>query len=216
MGLVLLPVAVVVNVLDFATLGLLPDKLTDVPLDWSFAGMNPFMNIESETRTERKLVKSDKKMIDEKEEFLKKPLSGKTLQVSSSGASMDVGLDELGKADVSLIRLSALTTDIEKVTLAVNSDEKNAHKDLDVSRQLRSQLEQASVITAKYSSLAETDPTPEAVAALNLAAFSSDLVALSKLGFESESLRIEKKARSLMTEEQKTAFKNELDKALQL
>lgn len=216
LGLVLLPVAVVVNVLDFATLGLLPNKLTDVPLDWSFAGMNPFMNIESESRTERELVKSDKKLVDEKEEFLKKPFAGKTLQVSASEARIDVILDEHGKAEVSMIRLSALTTNIEKVTLKADNGEKSIQRDIDVSRQLRNQLENASIITGRYADLAATEPTPEAVAALDLKAFSTDLVALSKLGFESESLRIEKKARSLMTEDQRAAFNNELDKALQL
>jgi len=215
-GLLLLPVAIVVNVLDFVTLGLIPNSATDNLLDWSFTGMNPFLNFESEKRSERTLTKTDKKKIDEKEEFLKKPLAGHVMQVSSNGARIDVTLDEIGKAEFSLIRLSALTSNIEKITLDVNVDSKDTQKDIDVSRQLRSQLEQASVITKKYAAVVEKEPMADVFNSMDMTVFATDLVSLSKLGFESESLRIEKKAQSLMTEEQKLAFKGELDKALKL
>jgi hypothetical protein len=214
MGIVLLPIGVVVNVLDFATLGLLPNKLTDVLLDWSFAGMNPVLNIESEDRTERTLKNVAKKMIDEKDDFLKKPLANENLQVSSEGAHMDVTLDEFGKAEVSMIRLSALSSNIEKITLAVDTGDVNIQKDIDVSRQLRSQLHKASLITQKYAQLAAKDAKEVDIQSLNPTEFSRDLLRLAELGFESESLRIEKRAMVLMSEEQKTVFKYAMDLSL--
>lgn len=217
LGLVLLPLGVVVNILDVIPFfGMLPDKMTEPLLDWSFAGMNPFLNIESESRSERQLVKADKKLIDEKDEFLKKPMAGQPLRVDAGGARLDLTLDEHGKTELSMIRLSALTAELEKVSLAVNVDSKEVSREIDVSRQLRSQLGQASAITQKYAALAQTEATPESIRDLDLAAFSADLVSLSKLGFESESLRIEKKALSLMEEQQKAQFQAELDKALKL
>lgn len=216
MGIVLLPIGVVVNVLDFATLGLLPNKITDVLLDWSFAGMNPFLNLESENRTERTLKKADKKMIDKKEEFLKKPLANTELLVSSDGAHMNITLDEFGKAEVSMVRLSALSSNIEKIALAVEAGDIKAQKDIDVSRQLRSQLQKASLITKKYAKLAAKDINEVDIQTLDLIGFSTDLIRLSELGFESESLRIEKRALELMSEEQKAVFKYAMDPTLNL
>lgn len=216
MGIVLLPIGVVVNVLDFATLGLLPNKITDVLLDWSFAGMNPFLNLESENRTERTLKKADKKMIDKKEEFLKKPLANTELLVSSDGAHMNITLDEFGKAEVSMVRLSALSSNIEKIALAVEAGDIKAQKDIDVSRQLRSQLQKASLITKKYAKLAAKDINEVDIQTLDLIDFSTDLIRLSELGFESESLRIEKRALELMSEEQKAVFKYAMDPTLNL
>lgn len=49
---------------------------------------------------------------------------------------------------------------------------------------------------------------------IDLSAFAKDLMSLTKLGFEAESLRIEKKGLSLMSEGQKKIFKAEIDKAV--
>lgn len=215
MGVVLLPVAVVVNVLDFATLGLLPDRFTDAVLDSSFSGMNPFLNIESETRVERKLVKSDSKIVDEKEEYFVKPLSSQELSVSTgNGDGMQVMLDVNGKAEVSLVRLSTLSMNIENVILTVKSEDVTTQKDIDVSRQLRSQLVLASDVTNKYANLAKNNVKNEDIQNIDIDVFAKDLMSLTRIGFESESLRIEKKLKSLMLEDQKTEFDIAMDNAL--
>lgn len=49
---------------------------------------------------------------------------------------------------------------------------------------------------------------------LDIPAFASDLMKLNKLGFESESLKIEKGTMSVLSEEQKTTLKKEIDRLL--
>ena len=114
-GVAALPVAVVVNLTDFLLFGLVPNKFTDSLLDWSFSGMNPFLNIESEERTVRSVIKSDKKLLDEREEHLKKPLFNQEIIVASGDDdSMKITLDQNGKAEISLIRLSSISNNIER------------------------------------------------------------------------------------------------------
>ncbi|MBJ6749223.1 hypothetical protein [Geomonas anaerohicana] len=214
-GIVLLPVGVVVNVLDFALLGLIPNSITDSILDTSFAGLNPFMNIESDTRVERTEIKSEKKLLDEKDEFVKLPLANKEITVSSGdGATIPVLLDDNGKAEISLVRLSAVSDDIEKIIITAKSDDVVSKKDIDVSRMLRSQLQQASVITKKYANLVKKDVKGDDLKQVDIAVFAGDLMKLNKLGFEGESLRIERNAMSVMSDEQKTLLKKEIDKLL--
>ena len=62
-GIVMLPVAIVVNVLDFALLGLIPNRITDGAVDIAFSGLNPALNIESESRSENKVLKTYEKVI---------------------------------------------------------------------------------------------------------------------------------------------------------
>jgi hypothetical protein len=214
-GVALLPVGVVVNVLDIALLGLLPDSMTDSLLDMSFSGLNPFMNMESDSRTVRTQIASDKKLLDEKDEFIKMPLSSKEIIVSSGdGANIGVMLDENGKAEINLVRLTAVSDDIEKIAITATSENVSSKKDIDVSRMLRSQLQQASAITKKYANYLKTDVKGEEPGKIDIPVFANDLMKLNKLGFESESLRIERGAVSLMTEEQKGLLKKEIEKLL--
>ncbi|QXE89490.1 hypothetical protein KP001_13660 [Geomonas subterranea] len=214
-GVALLPVGVVVNLADFLLLGLIPNSITDSILDTSFAGLNPFMNIESTSRVERTEIKSDKKLLDEKDEFVKLPLVNKEITVSSGdGASIPVMLDENGKAEISLVRLSAVSDDIEKIIITAKSEDVVSKKDIDVSRMLRSQLQQASAITKKYANLAKKEVKGDDVKQLDIPIFATDLIKLNKLGFEGESLRIERSVMSVMSDDQKSLLKKEIDKLL--
>ncbi|QWV93958.1 hypothetical protein KP004_01840 [Geomonas oryzisoli] len=215
MGIALLPVGVTVNVLDFALLGLIPNSITDSILDTSFAGLNPFMNIESDSRVERTELKSEKKLLDEKDEFIRMPLANKEITVSSGdGANIAVKLDDNGKAEISLVRLSAVSEDIEKIIITAKSDDVVAKKDIDVSRMLRSQLQQASAITKKYANLVKKDLKGDDLKQIDITVFATDLMKLNKLGFEGESLRIERSAMSVMSDDQKNLLKKEIDKLL--
>ena len=90
----------------------------------------------------------------------------------------------------------------------------SGEKEIYVSRQLRGQLQQASVITKKYAGLALYDVNTRDIEKLDLSTFAKDLILLSELGFEAESLRIEKKVMSLMPEGQKRIFQAEMNKSL--
>ncbi|MBJ6799437.1 hypothetical protein [Geomonas propionica] len=49
---------------------------------------------------------------------------------------------------------------------------------------------------------------------IDIPIFATDLMKLNKLGFEGESLRIERSVLSVMSDEQKTLLKKEIDKLL--
>lgn len=127
---------------------------------------------------------------------------------------MSVMLDENGKAEISLVRLSAVSEDIEKIVITATSDNVSGKKEIDVSRMQRNQLQQASAITKKYANLVKKDVKGEDLKQIDIAIFANDLMKLNKLGFESESLRIERSAVSVMSEEQKNLLKKEIDKLL--
>jgi len=49
-GIVCLPFAVGYKIIDFVALGFIPDEQSNGFVSWSFAAMNPFMNVESKER----------------------------------------------------------------------------------------------------------------------------------------------------------------------
>ena len=69
-GLLVLPGAVVVNLADFFTLGLLPNSFTDSLLNVSFTGMNPFLNWESEKRSKSNMLSTETKEVDKRNEVI--------------------------------------------------------------------------------------------------------------------------------------------------
>ena len=64
-GIGVFPAAVVVNILDFASLGFIPNWMTDDMLDYSFAAMNPCLNAESDSRIVKRELRHEKKIVDQ-------------------------------------------------------------------------------------------------------------------------------------------------------
>lgn len=213
-GIAALPVAVTVNLVDFALLGLIPNSFTDALLDVSFAGLNPFLNIESASRFEKTAIKEEKKLIDEKEEFVKKPIAGGSLTVTAGTATTTRTLDANGKAELPLLSMgAALTEGADHLLLAAESEGAKATLQLDIGRQLGARLQQAGAITGKYREGALADLYGNG-AVPDVKAMATDIAALSRMGFEKESKGLEKRLLQLLKESEQAQLRKEIATAL--
>lgn len=214
-GIATLPVAVTVNMVDFLLLGLLPNSFTDTLLDVSFAGLNPFLNIESESRFKKEVLSEEKKLLDEKEEFVKKPLAGGTLTIAAGTAKTTHTLDANGKAEIPLLPIgSALTEGAEHLLLEAESEGTKATLQLDIGRQLEARIKQAAAITGKYGSALSAAASGDNGAVPDIKAMATDIAALSRLGFEKESKGLEKMLLQTLKDSDQGELRKEIVNAL--
>ena len=204
-GLVCIVGGVVVNVVDFALLGLLPNKLTDGPLDVGFAGLNPFMNIESDKRNERVLLKSEKTKLDSKTESLKMPFADGDIQLSYSDVSVNKVLNKNGKLAFDVFNLAEETgvTLSGDVTVTVTDEDATGVRTFRLPRQFSVQLQEAKNIISLYDSGAAAE-------SIDIEKAAKDVFYLASIGFDEESHRIESSLMKLLDEEKKA----ELSKAV--
>jgi len=214
MGVVLLPVAVVINLADFLTLGLIPNSATDTVLDWSFAGMNPFLNIESKTRTERSVIKQELKPLDEKDEYIKQPVANADLTVVAHGVRYDKKTDANGKARINMLELSQFDDGLDVVEFDARTKDITAKEELNVSRQLSARLLQASLVLKKYPAGEEKATVYPNGGTADTKALANDVAKLSQLGFEKESRKLEQAIMGVLREDDKAAFSAALNTEL--
>lgn len=146
-GIVSIVGGIVINVLDFALLGLLPNAMTDVPVAVGFAGINPFMNIESRNRVVSTPVSNDTVIMDETVDVTTTPLAGKTVTFMSGDlrVTSTTGKDGVVSAFVGSIVTPAST----ELTVAVEGMPEHDLK-VYVPRWIRKQADEAQTILAKY------------------------------------------------------------------
>jgi hypothetical protein len=75
-GTVCLPVLVLVRVIDFAGFGFVPDDNLDAFAGWTFAALNPLLNLESDTRLRRNEVSRETEELDREVRRELRPLAG--------------------------------------------------------------------------------------------------------------------------------------------
>jgi hypothetical protein len=176
---------VVINIVDFALLGLLPNNFTNGTLYVGFAGINPFMNIESKSRKELSVASELQKLLDERVERTVTPLTGQSLVVASKDVSHPLELDEKGEASLSLLELFETLPQSRELVFSVENDGVKTEERATLSRRLQSGLFQAKNLLAKY------DDAGEALDSLDVSLAARDILALSNLGFERESQQLE-------------------------
>ncbi|MCM8539882.1 MAG: hypothetical protein NE328_06355 [Lentisphaeraceae bacterium] len=146
MGIVLLPVAVVINLADFVLLGLIPDRITDNTLDMSFAGMNPGLNIESTERSENKILKTYEKIIHVGKDIKRVParltdvylVSGESFkEIAKTDDKGDLVIDLLSKEFLSKI------ADLRELSISVGKEKSEDKKTLVLARELSFNIKKA-------------------------------------------------------------------------
>lgn len=179
-GIGAIATGVVVNVLDFALLGLLPNSLTDKPLDVGFAGINPFMNIESRTRVEQKLVSEETAITDEKVEVTTLPLVGERVSFAfgDSSVTAETGQDGVATAFIGPV-LSAASASL---MMTVEGREE-ANRELYVPRRIRQQAAEAHAILGRYAGGLEN---------VDSESVEQDLARLEELGYHEYVRKIER------------------------
>ena len=146
MGLILLPVAVVINLGDFLLLGLIPDRITDNTLDMSFAGMNPGLNIESNDRSENKILKTYEKVIHVGKDIKRVPARNTDITVSSGDSfSKVLKTDDKGSLVIDLLSKDYLVniSELRELTITAGKEKSEDKKTLVLARELSFNIKKA-------------------------------------------------------------------------
>ncbi|MCM8531972.1 MAG: hypothetical protein NE330_12480 [Lentisphaeraceae bacterium] len=162
-GVVLLPVAVVVNLTDFVLLGLIPDRITDKTLDMSFAGMNPALNIESTERSENKILKTYEKVIHVGEDIKRVPARLTDVTISSGENFKEVvKTDEKGALVIDLLSKNFLVniSDLRELNISAGKDKSEDKKTIVLARELSFNIKKAKKKLLSYFQ----SKSPEALA----------------------------------------------------
>lgn len=155
-GLLVLPGTIVVNVVDFALLGLLPNRFTDDLLDISFTGMNPFLNWESEERSVTKVLSKESKEIDKRNEVVKQAAGDEDIVIESDFTTLNnIKTDTKGIAKIYVHDPSVKFIDnvdrLREINVYVRKGEpEETHVNLLFDRKLRMRLVKARSYIDKY------------------------------------------------------------------
>jgi hypothetical protein len=182
-GFGLLPAAIVINALDFATLGLIPNSATDGTLDMAFAGMNPFMNWESEDRSELKDVETKSNIIDRRFETSRIAAPIEKVFVYGQGKLlMTLSTDSRGQVVVNLLDRDFVRDKfgVRELLFKVGSDNGTIQKTYIIGRQQLLQMKRARRMIIDY----RRKPSPAGLAEI--------IMQLERMNFKKTALLLER------------------------
>ncbi len=184
LGAVAVVAGVGANVLNVALLGSLPDTATKDWISYGFAGLNPFMNVESNGRSEQNLASIDEEQRDKRVEYSSLPWSERPVMVTAGKQTNELLTDRHGVLRLNLLDGPFADQDISRVgklLLSVEDPQDGARAEttLMVSRDLRGKLKEAHALI--YEDL-EDDEVSQWVHRVKR---------LSELGMEEEASELE-------------------------
>ncbi|MWK57771.1 hypothetical protein GO594_17475 [Pseudomonas otitidis] len=184
LGAVAVVAGVGANVLNVALLGSLPDTATKDWISYGFAGLNPFMNVESNGRSEQNLASIDEEQRDKRVEYSSLPWSERPVMVTAGKQTSELLTDRHGVLHLNLLDGPFADQDISRVgklLLSVEDPQDGARAEttLMVSRDLRGKLKEAHALI--YEDL-EDDEVSQWVHRVKR---------LSELGLEEEASELE-------------------------
>lgn len=184
LGAVAVVAGVGANVLNVALLGSLPDTATKDWISYGFAGLNPFMNVESNGRSEQNLASIDEEQRDKRVEYSSLPWSERPVMVAAGKQTSELLTDRHGVLRLNLLDGPFADQDISRVgklLLSVEDPQDGARAEttLMVSRDLRGKLKEAHALI--YEDL-EDDEVSQWVHRVKR---------LSELGLEEEASELE-------------------------
>jgi hypothetical protein len=195
-GLFLLPVAIIASIV--------PSSQTPELLDWSISGINPFLNIEDKSRSERKLLDKNLAPYDERDEYSAIPLSGATLVVHAYNQVDHLTLDENGKARINLLDYYRDDTTDNAIELTISGDGVSKIEEWLVAGNLNKTLKQAKIISNKLQDL--ITGTNAKTSRAQLADMAVDINTLSDMGFVYDAKQLRKKIASHLDDQEKIEF----------
>ena len=151
-GLVMLPVSIVVNVLDFALLGLIPNRITDGAVDIAFSGLNPALNIESESRSENKVIKTYEKVIHVGKDVKRVPARNTEVSMTSGSFKEVMKTDDKGNLTIDLLSRNFISNidDIRELTISAGKGESEDKKTIVMARELSFKIKKAKAKLVAY------------------------------------------------------------------
>lgn len=208
-GIVMTAGGIVLSIADVLPFfGMLPDAITKDLLANGVAGINPFMNIESQARSEKKVLGTpEREVIDQKIEQSNEPLRQLALTAAIDGNLAPLTTNDQGQITVDLVTMVEGNSAPVMLTLsAPDASGKPVSHEFPLTRKLSVRLLQAKQMMAKYQQI--NDST------LNLSEAVNDLNTLSRWGFEHNVRRLEQHIRRQLDGEQQRDFDRQLAQAL--
>ncbi len=136
------------NVVNVFALGNLPDSVTKDWLSYGFAGLNPFMNVQSNGRAQQNLAGIDEVQRDKRTEYSSLPWSERPVQVKAGKQKFDMTTDRNGVLRLNLLDSPFAEHDLNHVgrlQISVEDAKDDVHSDstLMLSGHLRGKLIEA-------------------------------------------------------------------------
>lgn len=148
LGAVAVVAGVGANVVNVFALGNLPDSVTKDWLSYGFAGLNPFMNVQSHGRAQQNLAGIDEVQRDKRTEYSSLPWSERPVQVKAGKDTFDMNTDRNGVLRLNLLDSPFAEHDLNhlgKLQISVEDNKDDVHTDssLAISNNLRGKLLEA-------------------------------------------------------------------------
>jgi hypothetical protein len=136
------------NALNVVLLGSLPDSATKDWISYGFAGLNPFINVESNGRSQQNLASLDEQRLDTRLEYSSLPWAERSVLVSANGQTHELLTDRNGVLRLNLLDSPFAEQDVSRIgtlQLSVADPQGSPRADaaLLVSRTLRGKLQEA-------------------------------------------------------------------------
>ncbi|MBC3271040.1 hypothetical protein HU765_13950 [Pseudomonas sp. SWRI81] len=136
------------NVVNVFALGNLPDSITRDWLSYGFAGLNPFMNVQSNGRAQQNLAGIDEVQRDKRTEYSSLPWSERPVQVKAGKQTFDMTTDRNGVLRLNLLDSPFAENDLNhigRLQISVEDAKDDVHSDstLMISSHLRGKLLEA-------------------------------------------------------------------------
>lgn len=150
MGAVAVVAGVGANILNVVLLGSLPETATRDWISYGMAGLNPFMNVESNGRAEQNLASIEELQRDRRMEYTNLPWSERPVQVKASDQQFELLTDNTGVLRLNLLDSPFTEQDITRLNMLqlsvedrLGDDVARAETTLMVSHTLRGKLREA-------------------------------------------------------------------------
>ena len=198
-GLVLVPVSLCSHLISVFTFGVYPFSFSNDITCVAYSGLNPCLNWESESRTEKRPLTSENKLIDETEEDKVTPIPEAVLKVATSDITREFKTDEFGTVKLTLVGLDrgeSIFRGDREFHFTVSGDTDTTHRLL-ISREFANKLLRARAAIMRY----EAAPTGRKLA--------ETVKTLEELKFTGLAFQLEK--RELARNQENTAFMDEFN-----
>lgn len=148
LGAVAVVAGVGANVANVFALGNLPDSVTRDWFSYGFAGLNPFMNVQSHGRAQQNLAGIDEVQLDKRTEYSSLPWSERPVEVKAGKETFQLSTDKNGVLRLNLLDSPFAEHDLShlnKLQINVQDAKDDVHSDssLALSSTLRGKLLEA-------------------------------------------------------------------------
>lgn len=148
LGAVAVVAGVGANVLNVVMLGSLPETATKDWISYGFAGLNPFMNTQSNGRSQQNLASIDEKQQDKRMEYSSLPWAERPVLIKAGTQTHELTTDRNGVLRLNLLDGPFAEQDVSRVgKLLLSTEDEQDHTRADatllVSRTLRGKLLEA-------------------------------------------------------------------------